>query len=217
MRVAILNYGASNLTSVRRMVEYAGADPIVVCEPEGLFDSDRIILPGVGAAGEALAELRSSGLADGLTKAVLNQGRPFLGICLGMQLLADRLSEFGQHRGLGWIPGEVVPLQSILKENATIPHMGWNRVSVEEKGDSLFHGISENSDFYFAHSFAFQTPKTNVVATTSTYGTRITAAIMKGNVFATQFHPEKSQVNGEKLIESFLQWKPDSVEATSYS
>lgn len=208
MRVAIVDYGASNLTSVKRMVEYAGGDAFVAREPQQLFEAERIILPGVGAAGEAMAALLNRGLAEGLTKAVLEQGRPFLGICLGMQLLADRLSEFGHHDGLGWIPGEVVPLRSIVDEKTPVPHIGWNRISVENHGQDLFRGISGGGEFYFAHSFVFRAANSDVVAATTSCGASITAAIMKANVFATQFHPEKSQVNGEKLIAAFLQWVP---------
>lgn len=208
--VAIIDYGAGNLDSVRKAFTHLGADASVVRTPEDVLAADRLVLPGVGAAGEAVRRLREDGLDEALTEAVRGRGRPFMGICLGMQLLAERLTEFGDHRGLGWIAAEAVSLSDLAPTGVRIPHMGWNRVAVTERAEALFWQVRGGREFYFAHSFGLRLAEgSGPLAATSEYGgVPLVAAVLEDNVFATQFHPEKSQVNGERLLGAFLDWEP---------
>ncbi len=208
MRVGIVDYGAGNLESVRKAFEALGEEPRLLVEPDDVLAADRLVLPGVGAAGEALARLRADGLQEALDEAVRRRGRPFLGICLGMQMLAERLHEFGEHAGLGWIPGSVVALRDRVPEPLRVPHMGWNEIGVAPAAEPLFAGVGRRRRFYFAHSFAFQPDRADAVAATTDYGTQVVAAVLWENVFATQFHPEKSQLVGERLLAAFLDWSP---------
>ena len=152
MKVAIVDYGAGNIESVRNALFAAGADPVVARDTETVAAADRLVLPGVGAAGTAAERLRASGLGEALEDAVRRRGRPMLGICLGMELLGERLKEFGEHRGLGWVPGEVVHLREAGVGQARVPHMGWNLV--EPVGDAVrfFQGPERMRTFYFCHS-----------------------------------------------------------------
>lgn len=208
-QVAIVDYGASNLDSVRRAVFRAGTEAALARSPEEIVAADRLILPGVGAAGEAVDKLRAEGLDEALSEAVRTRGRPFLGICLGMQLIAERLREFGDRDGLGWIRGEVVPLDEVIGKRMRVPHMGWNRVRVDERAEKLFRAVRGDRSFYFAHSFTLRQPDGahDVVARTD-YGAPVAAAVLFETVFATQFHPEKSQINGDRLVGAFLEWSP---------
>ena len=208
--IAIIDYGAGNLDSVRKALVRVGSETAIARTPEDVLAADRLVLPGVGAAGEAIQRLRRSGLDEALTEAVRVRGRPFMGICLGMQLLAERLHEFGDHAGLGWIAGEAVPLSSLIAAPVRIPHMGWNRVEVADEAEDLFLEVRGRREFYFAHSFSLRLAdgEDAMAATTEYGGVPLTAAILDGTVFATQFHPEKSQVNGERLLGAFVDWKP---------
>ncbi|MBM3517329.1 MAG: imidazole glycerol phosphate synthase subunit HisH [Alphaproteobacteria bacterium] len=212
MRVAIVEYGAGNLASVQGAVVAAGGEPFLAVTPEQVATAERLILPGVGAAGTALAELRRRGLEDALADAALRRGRPFLGICLGMQLLAERLHEFGEHRGLGWIPGAVLDLRELTAGAAgaaapRVPHMGWNTATVRQY--AAFFGPSGGTrHYYFCHSYALTGAGDAVIADTPFGGTTVAAAVLRGNVAGTQFHPEKSQTNGRRLLEAFLHWAP---------
>lgn len=209
MKIAIVDYGAGNLGSVLNVLHLLGETPEVVRRPEEILAADRVILPGVGAAGEAMNRLRAQSLDAALNEAVLEKGHPMLGICLGMQLLAERLFEFGDHTGLGWIPGEVVNIRDCVDEVALpVPHMGWNRVEAAPAGQALLKEVGSAREFYFAHSFTLRTSDESVVAARTNYGTDLVAAVRKDTVFATQFHPEKSQVGGERLIAAFLDWAP---------
>lgn len=208
MDIAIVDYGASNLYSVFDAFDRLGEDCRIAQTPEEVLSADRLVLPGVGAAGLAMRALTERGLDEALTEAVRRRGRPFLGICLGMQLLAERLLEFGEHAGLGWCSGDVVPLRELVSDTAHIPHMGWNRVDVEPAAASFFEGIRGAPEFYFAHSFAMKPKDASIVAATSDYHGRFTAAVQFDSVFATQFHPEKSQLVGECLLDNFLTWQP---------
>ncbi len=208
MKVAIVDYGAGNIESVRNALYAAGADPIVARDAETVRAADRLVLPGVGAAGTAAGRLSASGLGEALRDAVRGRGRPMLGICLGMELLADRLLEFGEHRGLGWVPGEVVHLRDAGVAAARVPHMGWNLVEPSGEAARFFQGPERMRTFYFCHSYTLVTKEGAAVAARATYEKPLVAAVMDGTVFATQFHPEKSQVNGQKLIQSFLEWTP---------
>lgn len=209
MTIAVVDYGAGNMRSVLKSLEYLGEEPVVARHPEQVLAADRLVLPGVGAAAEAIARLEALGLDEALDEAVRKRGRPLLGICLGMQLLAERLLEFGEHRGLGWIEGEVVNIRSCLAdETLSVPHMGWNEVTVHGPGEALFRNVRAARQFYFAHSFTLRTHDTSSIAATCDYGTELVIAVCKDNFFATQFHPEKSQISGEQLIAAFLDWNP---------
>lgn len=207
-KVGIIDYGAGNLASVLKAVDYAGGNPKIVAQPEEILHCERLILPGVGAAGEALARLRANHLVAALDEKVRCHGVPFLGICLGMQLLGDTLHEFGIHEGLGWVGGEVVHLHQLTNAPVRIPHMGWNEVKFKNSATIFSEKLQKYRYFYFAHSFSFKVSDPAIVAATVDYGVESVAAIKSENIFATQFHPEKSQVAGDILIQAFMKWKP---------
>ena len=204
--VGIVDYGAGNLASVKRAVWRAGGEADIVATPDKLADIDRIILPGVGAAGAAAVGLRARGWPEALDEHVRRRGRPMLGICVGMQLLAERLHEFGLHEGLGWIPGDVVAVPST--PDTRVPHMGWNTVAVAPDAKPLFGTPSSSPVYYFCHSFMLTGAPDDVVVARTEHGGEVVAAVRADTVFATQFHPEKSQVEGERLLTAFLAWKP---------
>ena len=202
MTLALIDIQSGNLASVANALAAAGAtDVVVTADPEQVRAADRIVLPGVGAFGACAASLRAvDGLEAALTEAALDHARPFLGICVGMQLMADTGEELGQHRGLGWVPGRVRRLQPGTMD-AKIPHMGWNDVHPA----AAAHPLIEPGEAYFLHSYAFEGE--GVVATTDHAGT-VTAAIGRDNLLGVQFHPEKSQRYGIALLERFLNWHP---------
>jgi len=206
--IGIINYGAGNLASVMKSVEYAGGQPTLVSTPEAIAACERIILPGVGAAGEALQRLRSAHFIEALDEKVRQQGAPFLGICLGMQLLGDCLYEFGEHQGLGWIAGSVVPLKTVIEKPVRIPHMGWNDVDFKENASAFSKKLGRYRQFYFSHSFTFRVKHPDNIAASVDHGGESVAAVCQNNIFATQFHPEKSQLAGDYLMQAFLEWCP---------
>jgi glutamine amidotransferase len=208
MQVAIVDYGAGNIESVRNALFVAGAQPVIVRDPDAVLSADRLVLPGVGAAGPAARRLAETGLSEALYEAVRRQGRPMLGICLGMELLAEQLLEFGTHRGLGWLPGEVVHLRDAGVAAARVPHMGWNTIEPDGPATRFFQAPERMRTFYFCHSFTFVTPAAGAIAARTIYGAPLVSAVFDGTVLATQFHPEKSQMNGQKLIRAFLDWAP---------
>lgn len=202
MKVAVIDYGLGNLGSVRRAVAELGAEPRLAAQPKDLAAADRIILPGVGSFADGMSLLRERGWVGALREEA-SKGKPVLGICLGMQLLASRGTEAGDTQGLGLIPGEVVGLESLGCE-LRIPHVGWNSVTVHEPPCGILRGIPSGTDFYFVHSYVFAPhAATDVVATTS-YGVPVTAAVGRGNVMGTQFHPEKSSKAGFRVLRNFL-------------
>ena len=211
MKLVIINYGSGNLHSVHKSFESVNQslgnpyEILVSSSANEISQSDKIVLPGVGAFGECKNALMSyDGLLTSLEDVVINKKIPFMGICVGMQLLADQSSEFEINEGLKWIPGEVVKLDS--NNNFPIPHMGWNEIEFIDH--PLFTGCSQKSDFYFVHSYYFKLQnKDNLLATTK-YPNELTAAVIKDNIFGTQFHPEKSHSNGMKVIKNFLNWSP---------
>lgn len=208
MTVGIINYGAGNIASLANILRYIGVNPLIVNVPEDIAKVDRLILPGVGAAPLALKNLRANSLDQALFESVRVKGMPLLGVCLGMQLLAERLYEFGESRGLGWIEGEVVSLDSILSKNTVVPHIGWNKV-LSASNNTTFNrmGIMDRS-YYFAHSYTLQIKMPSILLATVEYEKPIVAAIAFETVIAVQFHPEKSQTSGEKLLEYFVNWTP---------
>lgn len=201
MTVALIDYGAGNLHSVANALKAAGAGDILVTDdPDAVAKADRIVLPGVGAFGACAAALRGvDGMVEALDQRVRHQGAPFLGICVGMQLMADAGEEMGEHPGLGWISGRV---RHLTPENPTakVPHMGWNDVRPISP-----HPLIEPGEAYFLHSFAFDGD--DVVATTDHAGP-VVAAIARDNLAGVQFHPEKSQRYGLDLLARFLEWRP---------
>jgi len=199
--VALIDYGAGNLHSVHNALKAAGAQGVVVtADPAVVRGADRIVLPGVGAYAACASALNAvPGMRDALDEVVRVAGRPFLGICVGMQLMADRGEELGGHDGLGWISGKVValdPADSALK----VPHMGWNSVT-----PVVEHSLLEAGEAYFLHGFAFE--GADVLALTD-HGGPVTAAIGRDTMIGVQFHPEKSQRYGLQFLERFLDWKP---------
>lgn len=204
--VAVIDYGAGNLHSVRHALELVGGEVIVTSRPDDLCDAERIVLPGVGAFGECAAGLRAAGFVEPLEEHVRRRGKPLLGICVGMQLLAREGHEMGVHPGLGWMPAVVRRLSSEA-HGLKVPHVGWN--DIEPIGDSpLFKGFRRGPTFYFTHSYHLALEDPSYEAAACGYGERFTAVVQWDNIVATQFHPEKSQDNGLTLLENFLSWAP---------
>jgi glutamine amidotransferase len=206
MKVGIVSYGMGNLGSVRRALEDLGVAPFVAEHPGALYEANRVVLPGVGAFSEGMAHLRAGGWVDALHHQVREGGKPLLGICLGMQLLADQGEEGGASDGLRLVPGRVRRLDA-LGCALRIPHVGWNEVAFSP-GDPLFRGVAQQTDFYFVHSYAFEAARPGDVAASTEYGVRVTAAVRAGNVFGVQFHPEKSSRAGRQLLRNFLEFVP---------
>jgi len=215
MRVAIIDYGSGNLRSAAKAFERAAreaeidAEVTVTAEPELARAADRLVLPGVGAFADCKAGLMAvAGMADAIADAVQGAGRPFLGICVGMQLLASRGLEHGCHAGLDWLGGEVShiePGDATLK----VPHMGWNTLTLQQPGHPLLRGIGDGDYAYFVHSYALRPADADIVLARSDYGREeIVATVCRGNIAGTQFHPEKSQATGLRLIGNFLRWAP---------
>jgi glutamine amidotransferase len=200
--VAIVDYGLCNLDSVRRAVEECGGRPVVTARPEPVLDAARVILPGVGAFPEAMATLRRSGLAEAMTRQVVDRGVPFLGICLGMQLMAARGTEGTATDGLGWIPGEVRRLEG--SSEARVPHVGWNELH-SRRPCGLLDGIAPGADVYFVHSYAMvPAEERDIVATTPRGQAPFVSIVQRDNFAGVQFHPEKSQKVGFALLRNFL-------------
>lgn len=214
MTVVLIDYGSGNLRSAAKAFERAVAEAglsvpvIVTADPEQVRRADHVVLPGVGAFADCKRGLDAlPGMVQALDEAVIKGGKPFLGICVGMQLLASWGREHGDHRGLDWIQGEVVPLEPndpALK----VPHMGWNELVFESGGHPLFAGLTPGQHAYFVHSFQFRAADPAMVLATVEYGGTVTAAIGRDNLVGTQFHPEKSQATGLAVITNFLRWKP---------
>ncbi|MBQ7817561.1 MAG: imidazole glycerol phosphate synthase subunit HisH [Oscillospiraceae bacterium] len=198
--IAIVDYGVGNLFSLESSLSAIGAQSVVTADPEVLKNADQIILPGVGAFGDAVKKLRATGL-DKHILALAAAGKPLLGICLGMQLLFEKGFEFGEYDGLGLIKGCVGPLSEVIPTGYKIPHIGWNSIHFT-KENPLFSYIKEGDFVYFVHSFC-ATGCADSVAATTEYGADLTAAVASGNVFGCQFHPEKSGEVGLKILKAF--------------
>lgn len=214
MSVVIIDYESGNLRSAEKSFarvaqeEGLNLDVVVSNDPEAVRQADRIVLPGVGAYGDCIKGLKAiDGMIEALSEAVQRKARPFMGICVGMQMLADQGLEHGQHEGLGWIGGQVVPIEP-TDPQLKIPHMGWNALTLGDDPHPLFDGIASGEDVYFVHSYhMLPTDPAHRLATVE-YGGPLTAAIGKDTIVGTQFHPEKSQAVGLKIIGNFLKWKP---------
>ena len=197
--IAIVDYGVGNLFSLKSSLAAIGAEAVVTSDPEILRSAHRIILPGVGAFEDAAKKLRESGLAD-LIRELAADGKPLMGICLGMQLLFDKSFEYGEHEGLGLIPGEVRPIRDVIPADYKIPHIGWNAL-IFKQDHPLFRYIREGDCVYFVHSFYAACG--DAVLATAEYGAQLTAAVAKGNVMGCQFHPEKSGNVGLAILKAF--------------
>ena len=197
---AIIDYDAGNIKSVEKAVIALGGRAEVTADPEAIRKADKVILPGVGAFGDAMAHLRKTGL-DEVIREVTGKGTPFLGICLGLQLLFERSDESPGAEGLGILPGEILRIPDC--EGLKIPHMGWNSLHLENDG-RLFAGIKEGTYVYFVHSYYLKAKDEKIVKASTEYSTHIHASVEKDNVFACQFHPEKSGDVGLKILKNFL-------------
>ena len=203
MTLALIDYGAGNLQSVKNALKAAGAaDVSVTADPDVVAKADRIVLPGVGAFAHCMSALSAiDGMIAAMEMRVLKDGTPFLGICVGMQLLADAGVEHGTHAGLGWIGGTVRAIEPALE--IKIPHMGWNDVTLGAP-----HPVLESGEAYFLHSYHFDAAVSLDVLATTHHGSARTAAIGRDNILGVQFHPEKSQIYGINTLKRFLEWVP---------
>jgi len=199
--IAIIDYGMGNLRSVQKAFEKVGHQAVVTSDPARVAAAEKVVLPGVGAFEDAIAELRRLGLVKPVLDAI-DSGKPFLGICLGLQLLFDVGYENGRHKGLGVLRGEVVRFQ--LPKGFTVPHMGWNQLAIRRPAPIL-RGLDEGAYAYFVHSYYVVPADRNVIATETDYGGPFCSMIWRDNVFATQFHPEKSQSDGLKILRNFAE------------
>ena len=200
--IAVIDYGVGNLFSLQRSLEKVGAEACVTSDEAVIAAADKLILPGVGAFGDAADKLSAAGL-DEVLRTEANKGKPILGICLGMQLLFDRSFEFGEHAGLGLIPGDVVDMKPVLPQGYKVPHIGWN--ALRFRGEHpLFRYIQEGDHVYFVHSF-YATHCGEAVIATAEYGPELTAAVARDNVMGCQFHPEKSGPVGLNILRAFCE------------
>ena len=201
--VAIVDYGVGNLFSLKSSLKAIGADAVVTADADVLRSADRIILPGVGAFGDAAAKLRESGL-DRVVIEQAKAGKPLLGICLGMQLLFEKSFEYGEHEGLGLIKGEIRPIAEVIPADLKIPHIGWNALHFGKEKSDLFRYLNEGDHVYFVHSYYGANCEESVIATAE-YGAELTAAVASGNVYGCQFHPEKSGNVGLAILRAFCE------------
>ena len=201
--VAIIDYGVGNLFSLKSSFRAIGDEAVVTGEPEVIRNADKLVLPGVGAFGDAAALLRKNGL-DQVVCTEAAAGKPLLGICLGMQLLFDYGVEYGRHEGLGLIPGSVQPIRPVIPAAYKVPHIGWNGLHFPEEKSPLFRYVQEGDCVYFVHSFYGADCNESVIATAE-YGPELTAAVAKGNVYGVQFHPEKSGSVGLHILRAFCE------------
>ena len=198
--VAIIDYDAGNIRSVEKAVRYLGKEAVVTSDPEKILAADRVILPGVGAFGDAMKRLHAMGLVE-VIRQVAERGTPFLGICLGLQLLFEKSEESPGVAGLGLLQGEILRLPEL--PGLKVPHIGWNSLKYPNPG-RLFRGIPEDSYVYFVHSYYLKAQDEGIVTATTEYGTLVHASVESGNLFACQFHPEKSSETGLTILENFL-------------
>ncbi len=198
--IAIVDYGAGNMYSIARALEHVGAQVQVTDDPRLLEEAEAIVLPGVGSAGAAMAQMSAKGLDEGIRRAT-ERGKPFLGICLGMQLLADRHAE-GEVDGLKLYRGEV----RRIPQGPKIPHMGWNQVTPSMADLPIFKNIAPQSYFYFAHSYYVEPHDQRGVAAMTDYGSPYCSVIISEHIWGTQFHPEKSQEAGLQMLTNFVEW-----------
>ncbi len=213
--IAIIDYGMGNLRSVQKGFEKVGHEAIVTSNYKDILSAEGVVLPGVGAFKDCMKNVEEGGLVGSIYK-VIEMGKPFLGICLGLQLLFTESEEFGVHQGLGIVKGRVVkfsfntPNSELRTPNLKIPHMGWNNINIRSQGvkglepsNPFFKDIPDNSYFYFVHSYYVVPEDGSIIASTTDYGVEFVSSISKDNIFACQFHPEKSQEMGLKILKNF--------------
>jgi len=203
--IAVIDYGMGNLRSVQKGFLKAGHEALITSDPKAILDASHVVLPGVGAFPDCMRNLAALGLVETVHR-VVESGRPFLGICLGLQLLFEEGEEFGVHPGLGILKGRVVRFPTNVPDNAEklykIPHMGWNEVNIKRRAPHL-EDVPDGSYFYFVHSYYVSPAEPDVAATTTDYGIEFVSSVWKDNIFATQFHPEKSQGLGLSILKRF--------------
>ena len=202
METAIIDYGMGNLLSVQRAFEKCGSDAVIIDNPLELREAEYIVLPGVGAFPDAMENLKKNGWTEELERAVIEKETPLLGICLGMQLLADKSYEVRECQGLGYIPGEIVRFVPETG-NERIPHVGWNDI-IKKQEQPILDGIEDGTNFYFVHSYHFNAKRPENVVTVTPYCGEFVSVVIRDNIVGTHFHPEKSQKAGFKLIKNFL-------------
>ena len=202
--ITIVDYGMGNLRSVQKGFEKVGHPALVTSDPDEVAAADKLVVPGVGAFEDAVDELNRRGLTEPILAAI-RADKPFLGICLGLQLLFDVSYEHGEHRGFGVLPGEVVRFD--LPPQYSVPHMGWNQLGIRRRAPIL-EGIDEGDYFYFVHSYYVAPRDPEVVAATTDYPEPFCSMVWRGNLFATQFHPEKSQAKGLRILKNFAELQP---------
>jgi len=214
MSVAIIDYGSGNLRSAAKSFERGvkddglSLDVVVTADPDRVRAASHIVLPGVGAFADCRAGLMAlDGMVDALNEAVIKDGKPFMGICVGMQLMAAKGYEHGEHAGLGWIKGAVQALEPADK-SLKIPHMGWNELDIRAVDHPLFDGMENGQHVYFVHGYHLVCENNAEILACADYGGPVTAAVGRDNMIGLQFHPEKSQHTGLKIIGNFLKWKP---------
>lgn len=201
--ITVIDYGVGNLFSLKSSFAYLNEEIIITSNKEEILKADKLILPGVGAFRDAIKKLKESGL-DKIIIEQAKKGVKILGICLGMQLLFDKSYEYGEYEGLGLIKGQIKPIKEFVSEDLKVPHMGWNRLNLVDKNNSLFKYINDGDYVYFVHSYFATDCNKNVIASTD-YGTKITASVSDANVFGCQFHPEKSGEVGLKILKAFCE------------
>lgn len=201
--ITIVDYGVGNLFSLKSSFSAIGEDAIVTSDKTQILNADKLILPGVGAFGDAATKLQNSGLSD-VVKEYAKSGKPLMGICLGMQLLFTESHEYGIHKGLDLIGGKVVGMKDRIKGDLKIPHMGWNSLKFTDKENPIFKYINDGDFVYFVHSY-YATECEDFVTATAHYGANITASVRKDNVYGCQFHPEKSGDVGLKILKAFCE------------
>ena len=199
--VGIIDYGVGNLFSLQSSFTAIGEDVMVSSDPDVLRKADHILLPGVGAFEDAVGKLRQSGLDEMVYEAV-REGKPLMGICLGMQMLFEKSFEYGEHQGLGLLKGQVIPMAGLLPADLKIPHMGWNGLNITKPDGKLFRNTKEGAYVYFVHSY-FASGCDDSLAARTEYGAWLTAAVEKDNIFGSQFHPEKSGEAGLDILRAF--------------
>lgn len=201
--IAIVDYGVGNLFSLKSSFAAIGVEAVVTGDKAVIENADKIILPGVGAFGDAAEKLRNTGL-DAVVINEAKKGKPILGICLGMQLLFEKSYEYGEHEGLGLIKGEIRPISDVIPSDLKIPHIGWNALHFKGESSEIFKYLNEGDHVYFVHSYYGADCDESVIAT-SEYGAELTAAVASGNVFGCQFHPEKSGNVGLSILRAFCE------------
>ncbi|MFZ2951336.1 MAG: imidazole glycerol phosphate synthase subunit HisH [Desulfuromonadaceae bacterium] len=206
--IAIIDYGMGNLRSVQKGFEKIGSEAVITDDPQVVLQAEKIVLPGVGAFRDCMRNLEQGGFVEPILK-VIAEGRPFLGICVGMQLLFTDSVEFGLYNGLNVIPGHVLRFSdqmTVAGERLKVPQMGWNQLSFKHR-PPVFEGVEDGSNVYFVHSYYVKPDDSSVIATTTDYGIEFCSSVWKDNIVATQFHPEKSQAIGLKILKNFAELK----------